>query len=275
MATGLNSQSVEELARSYDLIVSVDCGITAVEPARVARDAGVDLIITDHHELPDESNLPDAHTIVHPRLVGSAYPFGYLCGAGVAFKLAWQFAKLHCGSERVSVEFRRLLLDLLSLVALGTIADVVPLVDENRVLTRFGLSRIKQTRFVGLNALIDAAGLRGNTIDADHVGFVLGPRLNACGRMGHADKAVRLLTKAGSDEAADTAVFLTQENEYRRRIEKVGVRRSGRYDTEAGLQQSRLSGHRVGQGGLAPGCDRYCGQSNGRYIRPTGGLIEP
>jgi single-stranded-DNA-specific exonuclease len=122
---------------------------------------------------------------VHPGLPGSGYPFGELCGAGVAFKLAWRLATTWCGSQRVSKPLQQTLLDMLPLVALGTIADVVPLVDENRVLASFGLRWIKQTPLVGLRALIEASGLADEQIDSEKVGFVLGPRLNACGRMGH------------------------------------------------------------------------------------------
>ncbi len=220
---GLNSDAIRQLASSTPtpLIVSVDCGITAHEPARVAREHGVDLIITDHHT-PDPVGLPDAHTLVHPRITDPqvTYPFGELCGAGVAFKLAWQFAKVHCGSDRVSDAYKSLLVDLLSLAALGTVADVVPLVDENRVITAFGLGQVKRTRFAGLNALIDAARLREERISAFHVGFVLGPRLNACGRMGHAQDAVRLLTEAEGDEARQIASMLSQANDERRATER-------------------------------------------------------
>lgn len=219
---GLNSQAIAELCHDAvkpPLIVTVDCGITALEPAREAQQLGADLIITDHHEF-DPAGLPEALAIVHPRLAGSAYPFDSLCGAGVAFKLAWQFAKVHCGSDRVPAAFRDLLLDLLSLAALGTVADVVPLVDENRAITHYGLGHIKQARLAGLNALIDASRLRDEKIDAYHVGFILGPRLNACGRMGHAGKAVQLLTDAEPAEAGQIASFLISENERRRQTQR-------------------------------------------------------
>lgn len=218
---GLNADALRQIASTdpIPLIISVDCGITAVEPAAAARDAGADLIITDHHEF-DAAALPDAAALVHPRLPGSTYPFDHLCGAGVAFKLAWHIARLHCGSDRVSDELRGLLVDLMSLAALGTIADVVPLVDENRAITACGLGAIKKTRFAGLNALIDASRLRDEKISAYHVGFVLGPRLNACGRMGHARDAVQLLTDAEGPEAARIAGFLTQENDRRRQTER-------------------------------------------------------
>ncbi|MCX5662104.1 MAG: single-stranded-DNA-specific exonuclease RecJ [Planctomycetota bacterium] len=236
---GLNPQAIEQIivesrqaaaggdsdgtvSGGTPLIISVDCGITAVEPAKVARRLGADLIITDHHEF-DPANLPDACALVHPRLERGgvpAYPFDGLCGAGVAFKLAWHVARVVNGSERLPEKLKTLLLDLMAFAALGTVADVVPLVGENRVLTTYGLGRIKQTTFAGLNALIDASRLRDEKIDSYHVGFVLGPRLNAAGRMGHARTALRLLTDAPPAEAAEIASFLTGENESRRATER-------------------------------------------------------
>jgi single-stranded-DNA-specific exonuclease len=218
---GINCDAITAMCEADPLIISVDCGITAVEPAAIAKAKGVDLIITDHHEMDeDPRNLPDAYALVHPRLPGSEYPFGDLCGAGVAFKLAWQFARVHNGSDRLPKVYRDLMVQQMSLAALGTVADIVPLVDENRVITTFGLGQIKHTDFIGLNALIDASRLRDEKIDAYHVGFVLGPRLNACGRMGHAKDAVHLLTEATEDEAIDIAEFLADENDKRRATEK-------------------------------------------------------
>ncbi|MAE64241.1 MAG: single-stranded-DNA-specific exonuclease RecJ [Phycisphaeraceae bacterium] len=258
---GLNVQAIRQLAEGVTapsgqtarpLIVSVDCGITAVEPARAARDAGVDLIISDHHELSSEQ-LPDAFAIVHPRLDGSQYPFGMLCGAGVAFKLAWHFCRRLCGSERVPQTYRDLLLDLLSFAALGTVADVVPLVDENRIITWFGLGQIGRTRFPGLNALIRAAKLDQKKIDSFHVGFVLGPRLNACGRMGHAEQAVRLLTDADETESRDTADFLTSENERRRTTELRIFEQAEQMVREHGLDGADSRAIVLAQEGWHPG----------------------
>ncbi len=219
---GLNSDAIRQLAREgARVIITVDCGITAVEPARVARELGVDLIITDHHNPPEEDcDQPDAFTIVHPRLNGSRYPFPELCGAGVAFKVAWQFAIAYSGSDRVGGSLQQTLLDLLPLVALGTIADVVPLIDENRVLTGFGLQGIKQSAFIGLRALLQESGLLGEHVDSEAVGFILGPRLNACGRMGHAAEAVQLFTSANADESASIAANLARLNRERQQTER-------------------------------------------------------
>ena len=219
---GLNTEALLQLHREgASLVISVDCGVTAHEPARAAREAGLDLIITDHHNMPaDGKPLPDAVAIVHPRLPGSLYPFGELCGAGVAFKLAWAFAVHWCGSKRVGKSVQQVLLDMLPLAALATITDVVPLIDENRTIVSFGLRWIRDTKIPGLRALIEAADLMGADIDSHKVGFVLGPRLNACGRMGHADEAVRLLTDAAPDDARRIAERLTALNRERQKTER-------------------------------------------------------
>lgn len=224
---GLNADAIRSLCdEGASLIVSVDCGVTALEPARVARERAVDLIITDHHntltpERPgDAPPLPECYAIVHPRLPGSRYPFPELAGAGVAFKLAWRIATLHAGSERVPAALRELLLDLLAFASLGTIADIVPLVDENRVIAKFGLSRLRAMKNDGLRALIDASGLGGERVSAEDVGFKLGPRLNACGRLGHAREAAELLTTATGERAHQIAAQLTALNRERQATER-------------------------------------------------------
>jgi len=224
---GVHEDAVRRLAEEgTTLLVSVDCGVTAVEAAREARARGVDLVITDHHQPRADGVLPDALAIVHPMLPGPdgrPYPFPDLCGAGVAFKLAWCFATLWCGSERVSERFRRLLMDLLPLVALGTIADVVPLIGENRVLASVGLRAIRSTPWPGLQALIRESGLDGAGIDCEKVGFVLAPRLNACGRLGHAAEAIKLFTDADEAEAEGIAASLSALNRERQRMEQAIV----------------------------------------------------
>jgi len=219
---GLNSDAIRALGEAGStVIVSVDCGITGVEPAAVAKSLGIDLIITDHHNPPDElAAMPDAFAVVHPRRPDSSYPFGELCGAGVAYKLAWRLATLHAGSEKVSPAIRAVLLDLLALAALGTIADIVPLVDENRVIVRHGLRRIRTVRIEGVHALIHASGLDTDGVDTEAVGFRLAPRLNAVGRIGHAREALELLTTSAGNDARILAERLTRLNEDRRAQEQ-------------------------------------------------------
>ncbi|MEM7623962.1 MAG: single-stranded-DNA-specific exonuclease RecJ, partial [Planctomycetota bacterium] len=218
---GLNVPAIRSLADSgARVIVSVDCGVTAVEPARVARELGVDLIITDHHNPPASAkDLPEATAIVHPSLPGTdqQYPFAELCGAGVAYKLAWRMASIASGDgDRVRPDLRVLLVELLAFAALGTIADVVPLEGENRVLARFGLARCKHTPFTGLRALVEACGLAGENIDAMGVGFKLAPRLNACGRLGTAQDAIDLFLTSDPEAAARIADDLNTQNNERR-----------------------------------------------------------
>ncbi len=232
---GLNADALRQLRREgADLVVSLDCGITAVEPARAAREAGLDLIITDHHMPDPEGPIPEEVAVVHPRLPGSRYPFGGLCGAGVAFKLAWAFATTWCGSRRVGRALQKVLLDMLPLAALGTIADVVPLVDENRTIATFGLRWIGQTPVVGLRALIESSDLTG-AIDAEKVGFVLGPRLNACGRLGSAEDAVRLLTTAEPAEARTIARRLAELNRQRQETQRAVTRHAIQLAEDSGM----------------------------------------
>ncbi len=219
---GLNIEAVRELAAAgARLIVTVDCGITAHEPANVLRELGIDLIITDHHHPPAHvDDLPNAYAVVHPRRPDSKYPFGDLSGAGVAYKLAWRLATLHASNHKVDPRIRELLVDLLAFAALGSIADIVPLLGENRVFARHGLVRCKHTRFIGLRALVEASDLAGENIDAMGVGFRLGPRLNAAGRMGHAREANELFTTDDPARAAEIAAHLSRQNQERQQVER-------------------------------------------------------
>jgi single-stranded-DNA-specific exonuclease len=228
---GLNTEAITQICDDgAKLIVTVDCGVTAIEQAKVAKERGVDLIISDHHEWKEQHGgagepstplLPDCYCIVHPRLGEEpAYPNPHLCGAGVAFKLAWGIGLAISGADRVSEEFRNFLVEATALAGLGTIADVVPLVGENRILAHFGLGGLKQTKLRGLIALIDSAGLAGQKLDSYDVGFKLAPRLNACGRMGHARLAVEMLTKASDAQAIEIATYLEQQNRARQAVER-------------------------------------------------------
>ncbi|NOS99368.1 MAG: single-stranded-DNA-specific exonuclease RecJ [Phycisphaerales bacterium] len=215
---GVNVEAVRGLvADGAQLIVTVDCGVTAVEAAAAVRSAGAEIIITDHHQSGD--TLPEGVTIVHPT-VGGQYPNEHLCGAGVAFKLGWAIAQAICGSQRVNEPYRSLLSDALALAALGTVADVVPLIGENRVIVRHGLARLTSTPFVGLRVLMESAGLANGKVHSYDVGFKLAPRLNAAGRMGHARLAVELLTRADEARSREIALYLEEQNRARQTTER-------------------------------------------------------
>lgn len=215
---GLNLAAVRKLVEDgAKLVVSVDCGISAHEAAAFLAGAGVPLIITDHHMPP--AVLPPAAVIVHPS-IGAGSPNPDLCGAGVAFKLAWALARRVSGTPRVAPQFAELLKRLLPLAALGTIADVVSLMGENRVITRHGLTALRDTPIPGLRALIDKAGLAGGRISGYDVGFKIAPRINAAGRMGHARLAVELLTTADDVRGREIALYLEDHNRERQSTER-------------------------------------------------------
>lgn len=218
---GLNADAVRKLAASgVGLVVTVDCGITRADVAAVARSVNLPLIITDHHEF--AAALPDADALVHPRLPWdhAAYPNGDLCGAGVAFKLAWAVALRLSNAPRVAPPFREYLLDAMALVALGLVADVMPLRGENRVLVAHGLKRLLDKPSVGLKALLEAAGLLDKpTLKAEDIGFRLAPRINAAGRLDCARLVVELLTTHNPIRAREIAERLEELNAKRKGIE--------------------------------------------------------
>jgi len=236
---GLNREALTQIAANgAKLVITVDCGITASEEANVARELGVDLIITDHHRMTEGAALPSAFALVHPLLPnadGQPYPFAELSGAGVAFKLAWRFATLWCNSEQVSDALRQTLLDMLPLAALGTIADVVPLLDENRIIARFGLKLFAQSPIIGLRALVEASELDRSNIETESVGFVLAPRLNACGRLGHAGEAAQLLITDDVDEADRIAQHLARLNRERQKTERAIFEEAARMAEDMGM----------------------------------------
>ena len=237
---GLNAEALRKLTEEgAKTIVSVDCGITAVEVADTTPE-GLELIITDHHQ-PQERVPESAAAIVHPT-VGGQYPNPHLCGAGVAFKLAWALARELSGATRVAPNYRDLLMEALPLAALGTIADVVPLVGENRIIARCGLARLKGTQDVGLRALIDSAGLAGQRIGDYEVGFRLAPRLNAAGRMGHARLAVELVTRADAARASEIALYLEEHNRSRRALERRIVQQACEMVQERGMDGDACRG---------------------------------
>jgi single-stranded-DNA-specific exonuclease len=204
---GLQPAAIERLhAQGVRLIVSVDCGIRAAEAAERARDLGVDLIITDHHE--PEGTLPAALAVINPKRTDCTYPDKYLAGVGVALKVVQALCD-RAGKGKWLPAF-------VKIAAIGTLADVVPLVGENRVIARNGLQSLsKGPHAIGLRALLDACGLSGKTIDSYHVGFMIAPRVNAAGRMSTPDIAARLLLatdEAMEHEARALAQQLCDEN---------------------------------------------------------------
>lgn len=208
---GLQPATIDRLhAEGVQLIVSVDCGIRAPEAARRARELGVELIITDHHE-PD-AELPDACAVVNPKRHDCSYPDKNLAGVGVALKLV-QALCARAGKSAWLPAF-------VKIASIGTLADVVPLVGENRIIAKLGLQMLtKGPHKVGLRALLEAAGLNGKTIDSYHIGFMVAPRINAAGRMSTPDIATRLLLASDegmASEAKELAEQLEAENTRRR-----------------------------------------------------------
>lgn len=203
---GLSTTAIDTLVgQGVSLIVTVDCGVTAVDEVAWARQAGADVIITDHHV--PHGAMPEAVAVLDPKLPGGNYPFHELCGAGLAFKLMqglYEFYGQPWGPG------------LLELAALGTIADLVPLVDENRFLVQQGLKALSQTNRPGLQALYRRAGIQTDWLNTETVSFQIAPRLNSSGRMSHALESYRLLTTGSATEAEELADRLEGLNYDRR-----------------------------------------------------------
>ena len=205
---GLSAAAVNLLAdQGAGLIITVDCGVSSEAEVAQARQRGIDVIITDHHVPP--ANPPEAIAIINPRMPGDEYPFPDLCGAGLAFKLMQGLYNLHGQAWPRS---------LLELAALGTIADLVPLLDENRFLVREGLKELSRTSRPGLRALYQRAGIHPDNLNTETVSFQISPRLNSPGRMGHALDSLRLLTTRSSREAETLAGRLEELNQNRREL---------------------------------------------------------
>lgn len=192
------------------LLVSVDCGITAIQQVEYARSKGIDVIICDHHEPTEE--IPKAVAVLDPLKPNCRYPFKYLCGCGVGFKLLQAVARRRNEEESVY--------EYVDLATMATTADIVPLVGENRILTKIGLERINAAPRPGLRALIESSGTQPGKITTGQIVFVLAPRINAVGRMGDASRAVELLTREDDASAVKLAQVFEEENRNRRRIDE-------------------------------------------------------
>jgi single-stranded-DNA-specific exonuclease len=218
---GLHADALRSMAKDHpgQLVVTVDCGIASADEADVAREVGLELIVTDHHNF--GSRLPNAAAVCHPRLPGTSYPFGDLCGAGVAFKLAWAICQRLGEGRRATPRMKDFLMSAVGLAALGTVADCVPLLGENRVLVRYGLASLRDKATVGLKALLQSGGLWEKPgLQAEDIAFTVGPRINAAGRLGQARLAVELLTTDSAERALSLANYLDEQNKIRQTVER-------------------------------------------------------
>ena len=208
---GLSRDGIDAIKANNNakLLITVDCGITAIEETAYANEIGMDVIICDHHQPKDE--LPNALAILDPLIPECQYPFNYLSGAGVAFKLAQGVAE--------KIGKREMPLQYLDLVALASAADIVPLIDEKRVIVREGLDKINSNPRPGIIALIESSGLQPGDLNSTQVVFTIAPRINAVGRLGDAKRAVELLITDSIDEARTFAKVLETENYARRKID--------------------------------------------------------
>jgi single-stranded-DNA-specific exonuclease len=207
---GLNKSAVKEIKdRGYDLIITVDCGISGIEEIKYAYELGMEVIVTDHHEPLEE--LPKAVAVIDCKRKDNRYPFKNLAGCGVVFKLAQAISQKLKLDEKEYLKF-------LDIVCVGTISDIVPLVDENRVIAKLGLKLIEQTRSPGLKALLIASGYK--EINSNTVSFGIAPRINACGRMGKEEEALKLFLTENPNEAAAITENLNKYNRERQEIEK-------------------------------------------------------
>lgn len=212
---GLNKEAVEKAFQAkVKVLITVDCGISSVEEVGLAGSLGMDVIVTDHHEPPPQ--LPAALAVIDPKLPAAGYPFFHLAGVGVAFKLAQALLERFNDEQKVMA----LEEDILDLVALGTIADIVPLVGENRILVAKGLRQMENTVHPGLRALLKECGLAEKHLNAGQIGFILAPRINAAGRMDTAKIGLELLLTENEERAAQLARRLSQENSARQQTEQ-------------------------------------------------------
>jgi single-stranded-DNA-specific exonuclease len=248
---GLNAAAVRRLAgEGARVIITIDCGITSVAEVGLAGELGVDAIVCDHHKLPDQ--LPPALALLHPGLGG--YPFPSLCAAGVCFKLAQALAASGQLEPR----------DLTDFAAVGTLADMVPLTGENRVLVKHGLDKLRRAPSLGLSAMMDLAGIDAPRLTCSDVSFTLAPHINASGRLDDASLAFRLMTTGERAEAAELAASLRSLNEERQRLTRE-VLRAAREQVRQ--QPPEQLAYVVGGEGWPPG---VVGLVAGKLVEETG-----
>jgi single-stranded-DNA-specific exonuclease len=231
---GLNNVAIEQLAaEGVRLLITVDCGISNVSEVAQAMELGIDVIVTDHHHPPER--IPQALAVVNPKQPGCAYPYKQLVGVGIAFKLVQALVRHGCKLNGLRGR------DLLDVVALGTVTDMGPLDGENRVLVKAGLEAINQTQRPGLKALIDVAGLRQGNIDSSAIGFMLGPRINAAGRLDDAVSAYDLLLAQDYETAQNLARELNQINRERQQLTRKVQEAARNLAIASGKDQQRIA----------------------------------
>lgn len=266
---GLSVDALEKLHhRGAETIITVDCGIASIDEVEFAKQQGMQIIVTDHHHI--GSTLPNADAIVHPALPGHDYAFVGLCGAGVAFKLAWALCQCHCGSPKLPEKYRNFLFAAISLAAIGTVCDVVPLLDENRIIVHHGLNCMRQFANPGLNHLMALAKCQDKPrLSAEDIGFSIGPRLNAAGRLGQAQLGVELLTCESDERGKALADYIDQLNKNRDSLDRKILRSANKLikenhdpESEAALVLAEPDWH-LGVIGIA------AGRIAEAYHRPT------
>ncbi|GAA3642945.1 single-stranded-DNA-specific exonuclease RecJ [Asaccharospora irregularis] len=207
---GINEEAIKKIhSNGCDLIISVDCGITSVNEVELANKLGIDVIITDHHEC--QEKIPNAFAVINPKQNDCNYPFDMLCGCGVAFKIIQALTPKE--------EFKTTMYDYLEIVTIATICDIVPLVDENRIIVKNGLKLMRDGKNIGLKELIKVCGVESDKIGSSHIGFAIGPRINASGRLGYSYLGVELFTTTSQEEAIEIAGLLEEKNNERQMIE--------------------------------------------------------
>jgi len=264
---GLNRPALEEIAQTdTDLVVTVDCGMDAWLYREAIESADYDLLIVDHHE--PAQPLTSAVAVVNPKTKPEQSAFQDLAGVGVAFHLAWALIRRldSAGGAGADRDMAGLFTELLALTALGTVADVVPLLGENRILTRLGLTALEHTELPGLRALLQSSGLTGQAVRAHDIAFRLGPRLNAAGRMGEADLALELLTTDSAGEAQKICSRLEAHNTARRALQEDIQRQALLQLDDADTQRVLL----VSREGWSPGViGIVAGRLSNQFYRPA------
>ncbi|MBC8201885.1 MAG: single-stranded-DNA-specific exonuclease RecJ [Planctomycetes bacterium] len=236
---GINPEAIVRFNdEGIDLIISVDCGITAVEAAQKAVELGITLIVTDHHKPREDGKLPDCAAIVHPGI--DKDPVTPFAGVGVAYQVAWAFARSWSKSQSVNEELKQTLLAMIPFVAIGTIADMVPLKEGNRILARWGLQLLPSTSNPGLRAIMHKLDTPKQKLNSSHISFGIAPLINAVGRLAHAATAVDLLTHLDGNLAEAAASELYELNRKRQIVQRDIVEDALKQIDESNLQQNKI-----------------------------------